>query len=565
MSRNKPQMNIARLMVMCLVLLLVLPAVPANAALSGGCGDDTSWTLEGGILTIAGSGAIQDYSEMAPAPWAQFGDQICAVVVQHGVQSVGAFAFFGLKNLASVTLPGSVKSIGVCAFYGCKQLTVVNMTGVVEIGNSAFEQCSALKTVRLPDSLKTIGTEAFYRCENLISITVPSGVTKMGGAVFAYCHNLRTAVVYANMTELPYWTFYGCYELKSVQLSTKIEELGSKSFSGTQVDKPVYSNKNFQVSVTDTREETIEDGTVTTQTHYREGESWAINTEITTVSKGGQKDTQVQIDAFVDAADGWPEVDAAVSQIRYGTENMTVDVWLTKDTYINGEDLGRFAGKHVKLTIHTTQGTQWHVNGYDINSEELEKRYDLSYTLKKLTNPGEKQEEILRGCAGYTLKFHGVLDFKVEVELPIGRAYRRQSAVFFSDEEDGFERMQAVMIDDAGMAHFYLGQVYSGVEYLIGINVPQKITQENQNPVSDVIIPDSLKQEYPGLEQIEQIEYVVTGTKSSLGINIGQLTLILAAVMVGSAIVVAIVMRIYFKRKLKAGYVPDMSYEDEDS
>ena len=564
MSRNKLQVNIARLMALCLALLLILPFIPAKAAeVSGGCGDDVTWMFHGGVLTIAGSGAIRDYSEMAPAPWAQFADEITTVIVKQGVQAIGSFAFFGLKELASVTLPNSVKRIGVCAFYGCKKLTVVSMTGVAQLEDSAFEQCTALKTVRLPNTLKTIGPEAFYRCENLISITIPVSVTHMGGAVFAYCHNLRTAIVLANMTELPHWTFYGCYALKDVQLSTKIEALGEKAFNGTRVEKPVYSNKLPAISIEDTQTETKDDAIVTTDTHYRESEDCMINTVVTTVNKGDQQETQVVIDAFLEADNGWQKVEEAVSEQRYGTENVKVNIWMTTDTYLKGVDLGRFSGKNVKLTIQTTQGTKWHVNGSDLVDKELSQRYDLSFTLKRLTNPDEKQAQTLIGRDGFLLEFYGVLDFKVEVELSIGKNYNRQSAVFFSPEEDGYQRKQAVMIDGEGMAHFYLGQVESGVQYLIGINVPQKVEQNNQNPASDVIIPDSLKHEYPKLEQIEQIEYVVTGVKSSLGINIGQLTFFLIAGMIICAVVIGVVMRILYKRKLKSGYTPDMRYTDE--
>lgn len=563
MSRNKLQVHIARLMALCLVLLLILPAIPAKAAVSGGCGDDVTWTYEAGVLTIAGSSAIRDYSELAPAPWAQYADQISTVIVKQGVQAVGAFAFFGLKELISVTLPNSVRGIGTCAFYGCKKLTMVNMTGVTQIGDSAFEQCVALKTIRLPGTLQSIGAEAFYRCENLISITIPVSVKQMGGAAFAYCHNLRTAIVLANMTELPHWMFYGCYALKDVQLSTKIEGLGEKSFNGTKVEKPVHSNKLPEISIEDTQTETKDDSTVTTDIHYRESEDCVINTVVTTVNKGGQKETQVKIDAVLDADNGWQKVEDAVSGQRYGAENVNVNIWMTADTHLKGEDLGRFSGENVKLTIQTIQGTKWHVNGSDLVGKELSQRYDLSFTLKRLTNPDEKQAQTLIGRDGFLLEFHGVLDFKVEVELPIGKNYNHQSAVFFSPEEDGYQRKQAVMIDDEGMAHFYLGHVDANVEHLIGINVPQKVEQGNQNLVSDVIIPDSLKHEYPQIEQIGQIEYVVTGVKSSLGINIGQLTFFLIAGMIICAVVIGVVMRILYKRKLKSGYTPDMRYTDE--
>lgn len=562
MSRNQLQLNIVRLMTLCLVVALLLPLVPTASAVSGTCGRDVAWSLEGGVLTISGAGSMADYTEQFPAPWTQFADQITAVVVKQGVQSVGALAFFQLEKVKTVTLPKSVKTIGQHAFYGCTQLIMLNMAGVAEIGESAFEQCSALQSVRLPDSLQTLRARAFYRCDSLRSVTIPASVTVMENAVFAYCHQLRIATVMANISKLPYWTFYGCYDLKTVRLNEVISDLGEDALGGTKVEDPEYTDKVPEISFTDTNTEIFTDTTVTTNTYYSEDANSAVNTVITIVDKGGEKDTTVKIDATVESNKGWVNVENAINDNRYGATDVQVDVWLKGETTITGSDLGRFAGEKVSLTIHTSQGADWYINGEHLKPNALAQKYDLSYTLRELPEPDEKQAQALNGHKGYILEFNASLDFKVEVELSLPREYYRQSAVFFTPEKEGYERRQAVMIDQAGIARFYLGQVEGHEEYLIGINVPQK-NHEDQNTVSDVIIPNSMKNEYPKLEQTEEITYVITGTKSSLGINIGQLTIILAAVMITCVIVVGIVIRIYFKRKLKAGYVPDMSYADE--
>lgn len=563
MGRNKLQVNIARLMALCLAVALLLPLVPAASAASGTCGSDVAWTLEGGVLTVFGTGSMEDYSEEVLAPWVHFADQITAVIVKQGVQSVGAFAFFRLEKLKTVTLPQSVKTVGQCAFYACKQLTMLNMIGVAEIGESAFEQCSALRSVRLPNTLRTLRSRAFYRCDSLLSITVPASVTEMESTVFGYCHQLRSANILANISKLPYWTFYGCYALETVRLQQNISDLGEAALDGTKVEKPEYTDKVPEISFSDTQTESKDDTTVTTDTQYIEDADAAVSTTVTTVTKGDEKTTSVQIDAIIETKNGWDAVENAVNENRYGSTAVQVDLWLKGDTTVSGKDLGRFFGEDVKLTVHTSQGAQWYIDGKQVAANDLAKEYDLSYTLRELTGPDEKQKEALSGHKGYTLTFNAALDFKVEVEIRLPLDYFRQSAVFFTPEKDGYQRRQAVMIDDAGLAHFYLGQVESGVQYLIGINVPQKVEQDNQNPVSDVIIPDSMKNEYPKLEQTEEITYIVTGVKSSLGLNIGQLTFFLIAGMIICAVVVGVAMRILYKRKLKSGYIPDMRYTDE--
>ena len=82
--------------------------------------------------------------------------------------------------------------------------------------------------------------------------------------------------------------------------------------------------------------------------------------------------------------------------------------------------------------------------------------------MYKLTDPNKDQAGALDGHGGYILEFHGVLDFKVEEELPFSQEIARQSAVFFTPEKDGYQRCQAAMIDQAGIASFYLAQVDAG-------------------------------------------------------------------------------------------------------
>ena len=57
-------------------------------------------------------------------------------------------AFDGCSGLTSVTIPDSVTSIGRSAFEGCSGLTSVTIgNSVISIGNSAFDGCSGLTSI----------------------------------------------------------------------------------------------------------------------------------------------------------------------------------------------------------------------------------------------------------------------------------------------------------------------------------------------------------------------------------------------------------------------------------
>ena len=129
----------------------------ASAAAAGDntCGENVTWTLEDGTLTISGTGRMTDYNANSPAPWADQADDITAVVVEAGVTTVGSSAFKGCTNLTTVTLADGVEYIEAGAFNGCTALTEVNIPlSVGYIKTGAFKGCTALTSVTIRDNCR---------------------------------------------------------------------------------------------------------------------------------------------------------------------------------------------------------------------------------------------------------------------------------------------------------------------------------------------------------------------------------------------------------------------------
>ena len=56
---------------------------------------------------------------------------------------------------------------------------------------AAFEWCSGLTSITIPNSVMSIGSGAFYYCLCLKSITIPCSVTSIGSCAFSGCSSLN--------------------------------------------------------------------------------------------------------------------------------------------------------------------------------------------------------------------------------------------------------------------------------------------------------------------------------------------------------------------------------------
>lgn len=71
------------------------------------------------------------------------------------------------------------------------------------IGDFAFQACSSLKSVVIPNKVKSIGFQAFSRCSNLATVTIGSSVERIGTKAFANCTELADVYCYAeNVPEM---------------------------------------------------------------------------------------------------------------------------------------------------------------------------------------------------------------------------------------------------------------------------------------------------------------------------------------------------------------------------
>lgn len=147
------------------------PYLPPPQPAAGEWGESVNWSLEDGVLTISGVGAMPSGTDYGQTPWNEQKEMIKKVVVEDTVTSVGAYAFWDCGNLTEVSLGKGVTYIGKAAFVYCEHLPAITLPeGVETIADWVFAQNSALTSIVLPSSLTYIGETAFFGCESLTDV-----------------------------------------------------------------------------------------------------------------------------------------------------------------------------------------------------------------------------------------------------------------------------------------------------------------------------------------------------------------------------------------------------------
>ncbi|MCD8332108.1 MAG: leucine-rich repeat domain-containing protein, partial [Oscillospiraceae bacterium] len=246
-----------RLLALFLAALFVVVLIPtvsmAETTASGTCGadgDNLTWSLSEGVLTISGSGAMADYAKdstsfamtLSTAPWDEYKSEIQSVVVEEGVTHIGDYAFFYATNVSELSLPSTLTSVGDYSFYYLGDVEECELpSGLETIGDYAFywfmwsavsaanSAGTELPTLSLPDSVTEIGDNAFTYCWALRSVDL-SHVTSIGSSAFRNCIYLENAVWSDTITDIPYGIFYGCTALTGFTFPEQVTSIGGYAF-----------------------------------------------------------------------------------------------------------------------------------------------------------------------------------------------------------------------------------------------------------------------------------------------------------------------------------------------
>lgn len=211
-----------------------------------------------------------------------------SVTIPKNVTKIEERAFSECENLTDISLPDTLTSIETSSFYDTKYYnddnnwengvlyigkylvcarneysenpisgTYTVKAGTIHIAGYAFNYCSELAGVKIPDSVKQIGSYAFFSCSKLNNITLPDGIKRIGANAFydtgyydkgenwdnnilycgkyllnvkdtisgSYSVNEGTSLIASN-------AFLDCGSLTGVKIPDSVEYINSSAFHG---------------------------------------------------------------------------------------------------------------------------------------------------------------------------------------------------------------------------------------------------------------------------------------------------------------------------------------------
>lgn len=270
----------------CMIAILILLSFSVVAfAADGVCGDNARWSYENGILTISGSGEMDEY-EYIHMPWKEYRSVIKKVVIEDGITKIcddafhdcialenveisdsvtwiSEYSFAGCTSLKSIRIPVNVSLIEPGAFANCMALEKIeyNAKNITSVHNYPFDRCGTqgvgievvfgneveyipanlFDSIRTPpkitrlvfcDGIEKIGASAFENCSTIVEAELPETLKSIGKMAFFGCTGLQEIVIPDSVLDIGTSAFATCSGLKKVHIGRRVYEIGNSVFSG---------------------------------------------------------------------------------------------------------------------------------------------------------------------------------------------------------------------------------------------------------------------------------------------------------------------------------------------
>lgn len=196
-----------------------------------------TYELTGDYYTVTGIGSAAEAAEVV----------IPSSYQGVPVRAVAPHAFWGEAFITEIEIPGSIAEIGNYAFQNCTALSSVTIgDGASGFGTGIFLNCTGIREATVPASAVsllpknlqtltvtsgTIGAGALAGCAQLTSLTAPA-VGVLGG-LFGDTKGVLQSLTLTDCTEIAASAFAGFTALREIDLPDTITSIGAGALEGT--------------------------------------------------------------------------------------------------------------------------------------------------------------------------------------------------------------------------------------------------------------------------------------------------------------------------------------------
>lgn len=205
-------------------------------------GDDDPNSIEGGVFEGCESFTSFTFpSSYASSNVSSFSFKNCknlATINWNGYnpKRLNNSTFWGCEKITWSQVPQSVEELGADCFAYCSSLTSVDLKDIKKMDEEVFRN-TPLTSVEWPAAITEIPAGTFLTCTSLTSITgiasqpgAWDNITKIGENAFNECKALTTIKLPNSLKTLDKQAFRSCWNLKNVEYSNQLETIGEGAF-----------------------------------------------------------------------------------------------------------------------------------------------------------------------------------------------------------------------------------------------------------------------------------------------------------------------------------------------
>lgn len=370
-------------------------------------------------LTIQGYGPMPTFKTSGDdaAPWRVQKNNITSVIIEDGVKSIGANAFYEFTYLEEISVPNSVKSIGKGAFYKCSSLESIKIPyGVDTIENSSFGGCYALESVTIPETVTIIDKMAFCYCLNLKNINFKGNeIEIIEAAAFSGC-GFKEFDIPDGVVTVKENAFNGCKNLEAISFPGSVKTIGTKVLSNCPELDEVYFNCKIPLD--------YDEDWGFDEKYFRKEHTYVSGTCV----RCGRDENEKTIEK-----NDW---DIVAADIDLSLNGSTVNVEMnSKDTTVPYEVFRALEGRRIDFVAKTDTGFVWSVNGRDVYSP---KKVNLGVKTVKNEIPTSviRRYSVDDNYKEIELAGSGEFGFKANLTIDVGTENNDKTAVLYYYDED---------------------------------------------------------------------------------------------------------------------------------